>query len=72
VPSIGAENSKGYGDSPLVQTLRLALTYAPTLGKVQGQEGGWRDGSISGCGLARDYTPWPGVKEALVPAKGLH
>ena len=28
--------------------------------------------SISGCGLARDYTPCPGLKQSLVAAKGLH
>ena len=72
VPSIGAKNSVGCGGSPLVQILRLAWTYAPTPGKVQGQGGGWRDESISGCGLARDHTPRPGLKQALVAAKGLH
>jgi len=56
----------------LVHTLRLAWTYAPPSGKVQGQGGGWRDESISGCGLARDHTPRPGLKQSLVAAKGLH
>ncbi len=71
-PSIGAENSEGYGGSPWVQTLRLAWTYAPTPGKVQGQGGGWRDESISGGGLARDHTPRLGLKQSLFVAKGLH
>ena len=28
--------------------------------------------SISGCGLARDHTPRPGLKPSLVAAGGLH
>jgi len=55
----------------LVKALRLAWTYAPPSGKVQGQGGGWRDESISGCGLATDHTPRPGLKQALLAAKGL-
>jgi len=73
VPSIGAENSEGYGGSPLVQTLRSAWTYAPTPGKVQGQGGGWRDESISGCGLARDHPPLArAVHNPFQKAKMLH
>jgi hypothetical protein len=37
-----------------------------------GSQGGWREESISGCGLARDHTPRPGLKQALFAAKGPH
>jgi hypothetical protein len=72
VPTSGAEKSVGYGRSPLVQTLRLACGSAPPSGKVRRQGGGWREESISGCGLARDHTPRPGLKQSLVAAIGLH
>ena len=55
----------GYGVSPLVQTLQLDWTYAPTPGKVQGQGGGWQEESISGCGLARDHTPPVGAQRIV-------
>jgi hypothetical protein len=48
------------------------MRYRISLGKVRRQGGGWREGSISGCELARDQTPRPGLKESLVAAKGLH
>jgi transketolase len=42
------------------------------MGKVRRQGGGWQEESISGCGLARDHTPCPGLKQSLVAAIGLH
>jgi murein DD-endopeptidase MepM/ murein hydrolase activator NlpD len=44
----------------------------PPLGKVEGQGGEWLDESISGCGLARDHAPSPGLRQTLVAAEGLH
>ena len=38
--------------------------------KGKGAVGGME--SISGCGLARDHTPRPGLKQSLVAARGLH
>ena len=56
----------------MVLILRLALRSAPPLEKVRRQGGDWGDESISGCGLARDHTPRPGLKQSLVAAGGLH
>ena len=39
---------------------------------IEEQGGGWLDESISGCGLARDCTPRPGLKQSLVAEVGLH
>jgi len=52
----------------------LAWIYAPTLGKVQGQGGGWREKSISGCGLARDNPPltWARGAEGLYEEMMFH
>ncbi len=50
----------------------LGLMIGYTMGGFIQRGGGWRDESISGCGLAGDHTPRPGLKRLLFAHGGLH
>jgi hypothetical protein len=58
--------ARWYRSSDWLEGLRLLWGRFEGKGAVGGGE------SISGCGLARDHTPRPGLKQPLVAARGLH